>query len=398
MPLRAMLDPPAVKRWNAGPSLSAFWGKDILSFAPRLAKPRSPCVMSWPNIRTLEKFSGVTTMTKLTRRILLLSSVAFAGFATLSPSMAEDLKITVGYQTVVEPSKVPQADGTYEKAAKATIDWRKFDSGAEVIAAVASGALDIGYVGSSPLAAAASRELPIQTIFVVGLIGESEALVVRNGAGIEKVADLAGKKVAVPFVSTTHYSLLAALKHEKVDPGSVQILNLRPPEIAAAFERGDIDAAYVWDPALGKAKETGKVILDSAKVAEWGAPTFDAWIVRNEFAQEHPEAVRDFVKVTGEAYAQYNADPAKWSADSAEAGKIAKLTGAKQEEVPALLKGYVYPSLADQASTKFLGGDTVKAIAATSAFLKEQGKVDTVLSDYGPYVTTKFVSEALSSN
>ncbi|RUU12847.1 taurine ABC transporter substrate-binding protein, partial [Mesorhizobium sp. M7A.T.Ca.TU.009.01.3.2] len=153
-------------------------------------------------------------MSTISRRIVLLSSAALAGAAFLGPAHADDLKITIGYQTVVEPSKVPQADGAYEKATKAVIDWRKFDSGADVIAAVASGSVDIGYVGSSPLAAAASRELPIQTIFIVGLIGESEALVARNGAGIEKVADLAGKKVAVPFVSTTHYSLLAALKHE----------------------------------------------------------------------------------------------------------------------------------------------------------------------------------------
>ncbi|TIR63388.1 MAG: taurine ABC transporter substrate-binding protein, partial [Mesorhizobium sp.] len=144
-------------------------------------------------------------------------------------------------------------------------------------------------------------------------IGESEALVARNGAGVEKIADLAGKKVAVPFVSTTHYSLLAALKHENVDPKSVEILNLRPPEIAAAFARGDIDAAYVWDPALGQIKTTGKVVLDSSQVAAWGAPTFDAWIVRTDFADKHPEAVRDFVKVTGDAYAQFLAKPEAWS-------------------------------------------------------------------------------------
>ena len=111
---------------------------------------------------------------------------------------------------------------------------------------------------SPPRRAASCRSRPI---FVVGLIGESEALVARNGAGIEKVEDLVGKKVAVPFVSTTHYSLLAALKHEGVDPKSVEILNLRPPEIAAAWARGDIDAAYVWDPALGQIKTTGKVVL-----------------------------------------------------------------------------------------------------------------------------------------
>ena len=62
--------------------------------------------------------------------------------------------------------------------------------------------------------------------------------------------------------------------------------------------------------------------------------------------------------------------------------KIAKITGAKLEEVPQLLKGYVFPTLEEQASDKFLGGGTVKAIEATSAFLKEQGKIDAVLPDY----------------
>ena len=93
-------------------------------------------------------------MSSISRRIVLLSSAALAGAAFLGPAQAQDLKITIGYQTVVEPSKVAQADGAYEKA---TIDWRKFDSGADVIAAVASGSVDIGYVGSSPLAAAARR-------------------------------------------------------------------------------------------------------------------------------------------------------------------------------------------------------------------------------------------------
>lgn len=331
----------------------------------------------------------------ITRRLLLAgSAVIVSGFA-LGSVQAEEVQITIGYQTVVEPSKVPQADGVYEATTKAKINWRKFDSGADVIAAIASGDLDIGYVGSSPLAAAANRELPIETIFIAGLIGESEALVARDA---KSVSELVGKKVAVPFVSTTHYSLLAALKHEGVDSKQVEILNLRPPEIAAAFERGDIDAAYVWDPALGQIKTKGTVIVDSAKVAEWGAPTFDAWIVRKDFAEKNPDAVRDFVKVTGKAYADYSANTAAWDEKSAEAEKIARLTGAKQEEIPALLRGYVYPSLEQQASADFLGGATEKAIASASAFLKEQGKVDDVLSDYSPYVSTKYVEQALATN
>lgn len=336
-------------------------------------------------------------MSSIHRRAVLIGSTLLAAAFATTPLFAQD-KVTIAYQTVVEPSKVPQADGAYEKSLGATIDWRKFDSGADVIAAIASGAVDIGYVGSSPLAAAASRDLPIQTIFVVGLIGESEALVARNGSNIKSVKDLSGKKVAVPFVSTTHYSLLAALKHEGVDASTVEILNLRPPEIAAAWERGDIDAAYVWDPALGQIRTSGEVIVDSAKVAEWGAPTFDAWIVRNEFAEKNPDAVKNFVKVTGAAYAEYLKAPDAWTATSEEGKKIANLTGAKADDIPLLLKGYVYPSLAEQASDKFLGGDTVKAITATSEFLKEQGKIDAVLPDYSKFVSKVFVTEAAASN
>ena len=62
------------------------------------------------------------------------------------------------------------------------------------------------------------------------------------------------------------------------------------------------------------------------------------------------------------------------------------------------IMGYVFPTLEEQASEKFLGGETVKAVAATSAFLKEQGKIDAVLPDYSKYVTAKYVTDALASN
>lgn len=303
-------------------------------------------------------------------------------------------KVTIAYQTTVEPSKVAQADGAYEKTTGWTIDWRKFDTGAEVIAAVASGDVQIGYVGSSPLAAAASRQLPIETFFIAVQIGASEALVVRDKAGIAKPQDLVGKKIAVPFVSTTHYSLLAALKHWGINPKDVQILNLRPPEIAAAWERGDIDAAYVWDPALGKIKASGKVLTDSAQVAQWGAPTFDAWIVRRDFAQQHPKFVREFAQVTAEAVAAYRANPNAWGVKSPQAAKIAKLTGANLEEIPELLAGSTFPLAKEQVSAALLGGGTVKAIADTAAFLKEQGKVENVLDDYSGYVNPQFIKAA----
>ncbi|HAL69229.1 MAG TPA: taurine ABC transporter substrate-binding protein [Pseudomonas sp.] len=317
------------------------------------------------------------------RTLRILSTLALAGASWIA--QASDL--TVAYQTTVDPAKVAQVDGDYEAATKASIDWRKFDNGADVITAVASGDVQIGYLGSSPLAAAATRKLPIETFLIATQIGAGEALVVRDA--IKTPQDLVGKKVAVPFVSTGHYSLLAALKHWNIDPAKVQILNLAPPAIIAAWKRGDIDAAYVWDPALGVAKESGKVLITSGELAKIGAPTFDAWIVRKDFASKHPDVVRAFAQVTLEAYADYRKDPQAWLANQDNVAKLAKLSGAKPSDIPVLLQGNVYPLAADQASA--LGTPTTQALTDTATFLKQQGKVEAVLPDYSPYVSAQYL-------
>jgi taurine transport system substrate-binding protein len=324
---------------------------------------------------------------KLLNPLRLLAALSLAGSALL----VQAADFTVAYQTTVDPAKVAQADGAYEKATGSKISWRKFDNGADVITAIASGDVQIGYLGSSPLTAAATRKLPVETFLIATQIGAAEALVARNGSGINGPQDLIGKKIAVPFVSTGHYSLLAALKHWNIDPAKVTILNLAPPAIAAAWKRGDIDATYVWDPALGVAKETGKVLITSGELAKIGAPTFDAWIVRKDFADKHPEIVKAFAKTTLDAYADYRKDPAAWLANSGNVDKLVKLSGAKSDDIPGLLQGNVYPLAADQV--KELGAPTTEAIGKTAAFLKEQGKVDAVLADYTPYVSDKFVTQ-----
>ena len=306
-------------------------------------------------------------------------------------SHSKNEPVTIAYQTGVDPSKVPQADGIYEKTTGQAINWRKFESGAEVVAAVASGDVPIGNIGSSPLAAAASKGLPIETFLIAGVLGQSEALVVRNGSNINTPEDLVGKKVAVPFVSTTHYSLLAALKHWNIDASKVQIINLRPSEISAAWERGDIDAAYVWDPALGKVKASGKVLVSSQEVGQWGAPTYDLWIVRKDFAEKHPEFLSQFVKVTTDETAKYNANPQAYSADVKNLEKIARITGSKPEEIALLLSGNSYPSAKEQ--TELLQQPFAQAIAKTAEFLKSQGKVESVQADYAPYVSNLFVKK-----
>ena len=152
--------------------------------------------------------------------------VALSFVLGLGSSIAADKEVTIGYQLVFNPHASAILDGVFEKATGYKIKWRKFDSGAKVINAMASGDVHISLAGSSPIAAGVSRGLDIELVWIYEDIGSAEALVVRNGSGIMSPQDLKGKKLGVPFVSTTHFHTLFALEQFGIDPKEVRILIL----------------------------------------------------------------------------------------------------------------------------------------------------------------------------
>lgn len=298
--------------------------------------------------------------------------------------------VTIAYQTGIDPAKLAQADKTYEQATHRDINWRKFDTGAEVVAAISAGSIDIGNIGSSPLAAAATKGVPLEVFLVTSEIGEAESLVAKNTSNIKTPKDLIGKKIAVPFVSTTHYSLLAALEHWGIDPSQVTIINLRPPEINAAWERGDIDATYVWEPVLSKVKASGHVLTTSKEVASWGSPTYDLWVVRKDFARQNPEFLKQFVKISTEATGKYSQNPKAFIDNTSNNQKIAQITGSTPDDVANLLAGNRYLPVSEQQT--LLQQPFADNIRKTAEFLESQGKVDTVLPDYSAFVTNEYLS------
>jgi len=313
---------------------------------------------------------------------------AVAAALALMTFQAQAVNVTVAYQTSAEPAKVAQADNTFAKESGATVDWRKFDSGASVLRALASGDVQIGNIGSSPLAVAATQQLPIEAFLLASQLGNSEALVVKKDISSPK--DLIGKRIAVPFISTTHYSLLAALKHWGIKPNQVQLVNLQPPAIIAAWQRGDIDGAYVWAPAVNELEKDGKVLTDSSQVGQWGSPTLDVWVVRKDFARQHPEVVTAFARSAIAAQQAYIANPEQWLQQPDNLSKLSRLSGVPESDVPGLVKGNTY--LTAQQQVEQLGKPVNKAIIDTAQFLKEQGKVPDAASDYSSFVTTRFVA------
>ena len=310
-------------------------------------------------------------------------------------------KVIVAYQTGPDPIDVAIADGSLAKASGREVEFRRFNSGADIFAAIASGDVQIGYVGSSPFAAAASRGLDIQAFYVSSISGTDEALVVRNGSGITTPADLKGKRLSAAPVSTDHYQLLATLKQNGIAEKDATVLALPQPEIVAAWKRGDLDGAFVWDPALSELKKNGTVLLTSRQVAEQGAPTFNAWVVTGAFAKSDPAFVRTFAAEIAKQNASFLSDKPAWTVDSANVRAIAKLLGGTPADQAAGLRDLNLLPASSQASDAWLGGGerggVAKILKDTAAFLKEQHKITALRDSYAGFATASFVTPVPSN-
>ena len=190
-------------------------------------------------------------------------------------------------------------------------------------------------------------------------------MVVRNGSGINKPSDLKGKKIGVPFVSTTHFHTMFALELWGIKANEVQLLNMQPNQIAAAWERGDIDAAYVWDPALARIKQNGKVLVTSGELSKKGKATFDGMAVQKKWGEKKADFMAQLVKAIAEADASFRNSPAQWNATSANAKAISNKIGGEAKDAAEEIKLYAYPTLEHQVSPAWLGGG--KSVGAAKA-------------------------------
>jgi taurine transport system substrate-binding protein len=314
------------------------------------------------------------------RRILVglagLLAVSLAGWAVTDvAAQAKPEKVVIGYQDVPNEEIIAKQLGWHEKEFGVKVDWKKFDSGRDVNTAMAGGSIDLGLVGSSPAAAGLATGVPYEVIWIYDVIADNEALVVKKDRNIKKFADLAGKKVAAPFGSTTHYHLLVAFKVFNLDPKKATVLDMQPPDMLAAWQRGDIDAGFVWEPTLIKMLESGGEILVASKaLADKGFITADVAVARKAFADKHPEVVQKYLANLSKAVDYYRQTPG-------EAAKLqAKEFNLPEAEMLRQMKTMIMLNGKEQLDAKYLGtcakrGAFAKALKDTADFLKAEKRI-----------------------
>ncbi|MET8981475.1 ABC transporter substrate-binding protein [Streptomyces sp. NPDC004539] len=318
------------------------------------------------------------------RRLLLAGalaavSAAVTGCSSDSASSASGAKrLRIGYFAFPSGDLLVKHGKLLEKALPDhEISWIKFDSGASVNQAFLGKSLDIAALGSSPFArgVSGSSPIPYKVAWILDVAGENEALVARKATGITDVAGLRGKKIATPFASTSHYSLLAALEAAGLKPSDVQLIDLQPQPILAAWQRGDIDAAYVWLPTLDELRETGTQLTSSKEIGAAGKPTLDLAVVSDDLIARDPGAIDAWRKAQAQALRLLKSDP-----DGSVKAVSAEL-GISAADAKAQLSQGVFLTPEQVVSADWLGtdggpGKLLTYVTDTGRFLAAQKQVD----------------------
>lgn len=291
----------------------------------------------------------------------------------IEPTQASG-EIKIGYQVILGTELYTRDRGLAEACMpNANVDWIRFPTGQDVVKAMASESIDLGFLGSTPTAKALSAPLNLDVVVtrVNTVIGSSEALVAKD-PNVASASDLRGARIAVPFSSTAHYSLLNALRTAGLDPAhDVELVNLSPDSLPAAWQSDSIDATYVWDPVLSEVAESGHVVLTSTDVAESGAPTYNFSLASRPWVDTNPELVATWSRLQEwvaqlaasdpDEFAQGNANQVELSLEETERqlGGVSIVSGEEQDE---RMRG------------------AAQVLVDTSEFLSSEGEVDAPLS------------------
>lgn len=238
-------------------------------------------------------------------------------------------------------------------------------SGPAELPLVSSGQMaGIDDLGAPPLSIAYARQVGLKIVWFDGK--ELDRLVVSQN--ITQPSQLAGKTIAEPTGSIAQYLLDAYLTRNGVSPSSVNVIDMDPGAMPAAFKAGEISGALIWAPAYNQMLAAGGKVL-------FATTDPDFLGLSGQFVSQHPRAAKALVCDWASVHHAFFQNPQHiWDA-------IAKETGEGVASVQALLpKVAVAPT--NQTTASWLGNSETPSQLApfmyqTGQWLLHSGAIPT---------------------
>jgi sulfonate transport system substrate-binding protein len=213
------------------------------------------------------------------------------GSATGADSASKPSTVRIGYQKY-GTINILKADGGLDKRLAEQgikIEWTEFPGGPQLLEALNVGSIDIGHTGEAPPIFAQAAGAPLVYLAHEPASPKSEGILVPKDSGIQTVADLKGKKVALNKGSNVHYLLVKLLEKAGVAYTDIETVYLPPADARAAFESGKVDAWVIWDPFFAAAKTaTGaRLLADGTDVVS----NYEFYLASRSFAEKYPDII-----------------------------------------------------------------------------------------------------------
>lgn len=184
----------------------------------------------------------------------------------------------------------------------------QISAGSNIVDAVASGDLDVGYVGITPAMQGISKGVPIKVVGAVNL--EGSGIVVQPNSTITSPADLKDKNIASPGVSSIQQVLLQyELKKYNITLKDVNIISMNVFNIPSSLAARKVDAYISYEPFVSMApyQKIGNVLIYSEDIIK-DHPCC-VIITREEYIENHPEKLDKFLEIHDNATKYVNNHP-----------------------------------------------------------------------------------------
>ena len=145
------------------------------------------------------------------------------------------------------------------------------------------------------------------------LVDGNYRIVAKRSAGINRLADLKGKRIVVPRNTSANYYLVAMLRTVGLQESDVTLVTAPATAMAAAMVKGEADAISMWEPESENAvRAIGKdaIIFQDNKVYRELYSVYSTTDVMND-PRRRKELV-EFVRSTLAAAADLQKDPKRY--------------------------------------------------------------------------------------
>jgi NitT/TauT family transport system substrate-binding protein len=252
----------------------------------------------------------------MNRRTALGLAAAFAAAPGIVRAQTTSIKLGV---IPIEPAAEAfyATDQGFFKKQGLDVELQMMTSGAAIAAAVASGALDVGFCDCVIISSAHARGLPFLYI-APGILNTDTAptfgIIVAGNGPIRTAKDMNGKTFAVNAINNiSHIPVLAWIDNNGGDSKSMKWVELPLPSIPDAIEAGRIDGGVEGEPFIqaGISKGERAIFMDKGAIA----PRFmlSGWFTTKEWIAKNPDTTKKFVAAIRETAVWAN----KNQADSA---------------------------------------------------------------------------------